>query len=151
LDHLCAARSELLAAVQDLSAAEMTGVPMSGAWTVREILAHIGGWATWDVACIKDILEQNHPDLSVIRDVDAFNAALVAERQDWSIQQILAEMATAQSALEGVLGALPEETLLHDGRFRGPFWYNLAGWLEIAWEHELEHAAHLRTWRAMHT
>lgn len=149
LVHLRSARSELLAAVEGLSAEEMAGVPASGAWTVREILAHLSGWAAWDVARIQDILEQKLPDLSVIGDVDAFNAGLVAERRAWSIQQIMAEMESAQETLLGLLGAMPEETLLHDGRFHGPYWHNLAGWLQIAWEHELEHAAQLQAWRAI--
>jgi len=52
----------------------------------------------------------------------------------WTVREILADV--------------PDEDLVHVGLFRGPYWDNLAGWLRVAWEHEQEHAAQIRAWRA---
>jgi hypothetical protein len=66
LNHLAEARTQLLSAVEGLSRTEMTTLLVSDAWTLREILAHIGGWAAWDLETIRAIQQGNHPDLSVI-------------------------------------------------------------------------------------
>jgi len=147
LDHLTVARSELLAAIEGLGEVEMTTLPVAGAWTIRDILAHISGWAAWDLAGIRSILAGECPDFSAIQDVDAFNARLVAERSARSLDQILAEMQETQTASQELLADIPEEALFRIGPFQGPYWDTLAGWLQIAWEHEAEHAAQIRAWR----
>jgi len=92
LEHLTGAREELLAAIEGLSETEMTMLPVAGVWTIKDILAHIGGWAAWDLAGIRTILAGERPDFSAIQDVDTFNGRLVAERSTWSLDQVLAEM-----------------------------------------------------------
>lgn len=148
LDCLTRARAALLSATKGLSETEMTTLPVAGAWTIRDILAHISGWAAWDLAGIRSILAGERPDFSAIQDVDTFNARLVAKRSAWSLDQILAEMRDTQAALQELLAALPDEDLSRVGPFQGPYWDNLAGWLQVAWEHEEEHAAQIQAWRA---
>jgi len=145
LEHLAEARTELLSAIEGLSDTEMTTLPVAGVWTIKDILAHIGGWAAWDLAGIRLILVGERPDFSAIQDVDTFNAQLVAERSDWSLDQILAEMRDTQAALQELLAGMPDEDLFRSGRFQGPYWDNLAEWLQVAWEHEQEHAAQMRS------
>jgi len=150
LDHLTGARAELMAAIEGLSETEMTTLPVTGIWTVKEILAHICGWAAWDLAAIKGVLAGKAPDLSAIQGVNTFNARLIAERGGWSLDRILAEMRDTQAALQGLLAGMPDENLFQARSFRGPYWDNLAGWLQVAWEHEEEHAVQIRAWRATH-
>ena len=147
LERLTGARADLLSAVEGLSEAEMTTQPVAGAWTIRHILAHIGGWAAWDLAGVRGILAGQPPDFAPIRDVDTFNAGLVTARSDWSLDQVLAEMRDAQAAMLKLLAGLSDEALFRDESFRGPYWDLLAGWLQVAWEHESEHAAQIRAWR----
>ena len=150
LEHLTGARADLLAAIEGLNETEMTTLPVAGVWTIRDILAHVSGWAAWDLAGIRTILAGGRVNFSPIQDVDTFNARLVAERSGWSLDRILAEMRDTQAALQELLAGMPDEDLFHVGPFQGPYWKNLAGWLQVAWEHEAEHAAQIRTWRAMH-
>jgi len=148
LEHVNAARAELLASIDGLSEAEMTTQIVAGVWTVRDILAHISGWAVWDLTTIRSILAGQQPDLTAIQKVDAFNDRLVEERRDWTVKEILAEMQAAQAALQELLADLSDETLFDSALFQGPYWDNLAEWLRVFWEHEEEHAVEIRTWRA---
>ncbi len=147
LERLTGARADLLSAIAGLSEVEMTTQPVAGAWTIRDVLVHIGGWAAWDLAGVRGIVAGQPPDFAAIRDVDTFNADLVAVRSGWSLAQVLAEMRDAQAALLELLAGLSDEALFRDESFRGPYWDHLAGWLQVAWEHESEHAAQIRAWR----
>jgi hypothetical protein len=40
----------LLITIKDLNEAETTTLPVAGAWTIKDMLAHISGWAAWDLA-----------------------------------------------------------------------------------------------------
>jgi len=74
LEHLASARAALLAAIEGLNEAELTTLPVAGVWTIRDILAHVSGWVTWDLTGIRGILAGERPDFSAIQDVDDFNA-----------------------------------------------------------------------------
>jgi hypothetical protein len=56
LNRFTEVRASLLSAIKGLSEEEMTGLPVADAWTLRDILAHIGGWTTWDLAAIREAL-----------------------------------------------------------------------------------------------
>jgi hypothetical protein len=148
LARLRDARAELLAAVDGLSTTEMGILPVDGTWTIKDILAHVSGWTAWDLAGTRRILAGQGVDWTAIQDVDAFNAHVVAARRNRTPEQILAEMMATHTALQELLADLPEEDLFSTGLFEGPYWDNLAGWLQVAWEHEAEHAGQIRAWRA---
>ena len=147
LTNLTKARTRLLAAANGLAQVEMDTLLISESWTIREILAHICGWAAWDLGAIKTIQDGNSPGFSEIQDVDRFNQRLVAERNGWSLDQILTELEETQAAIQELVSEMPEREILQDRRFRGPYWNSLAEWLQVAWEHEDEHAMQIETWR----
>ena len=143
--QLARARARLLSAVESLEAGETT-LPVSEGWTLCDVLAHIAGWAAWDLHSINAIRQGEQPDLSAIEDVDAFNAKLVAEREEWSLSRILAEMEGMQIAMQALLTGISNQELFESVVFQGPYWSNLAEWLQAAWEHEEEHAAQIERW-----
>ncbi len=147
LARLEAARADLLRAIGGLSEREMTVLPVVGEWTVRDILAHISGWAAWDLTAIRGILAGDSADFSPIQDVDAFNARLVYERSDWPLGRILIEMEETLDATRELLAGMSEDDIFASEQFQGPYWRNLAEWLQVAWEHEREHAVQMREWR----
>lgn len=147
LNHLARARAQLLSAIEGLSQDEMTTLRVTDTWTLREVLAHISGWAVWDLETIKAIWQGEHPDLTVIQEVDDFNHQLVTQRSSWSLAEILAEMQEAHVAAQGLLGSMSDLQLFEAGPFCGPYWDSLAEWLQVAWEHEEEHTAQILTWR----
>ena len=111
LEHLIRAREELLAAIEGLSETEMTMLPVAGVWTIKDILAHISGWAAWDLAGIGTILAGERPDFSAIQDVDTFNGRLVAERSTWSLDQVLAIVRETMRHIRGKLAASDQKLL----------------------------------------
>ena len=147
LNQLARVRARLLAAIEGLSEREITTPPVCGVWTLQEVLAHISGWAVWDLEAIRAIQQGKSHDLSVIQDVDVFNNWLVAQRKEWSVDRILAEMEDIQTAMQELVRSMSDQHLLDVGPFQGPYWENLAEWLQVAWEHEEEHAAQIQAWR----
>lgn len=147
LDHLTNACAELLATMDRFDETEMTMLSVASAWTIRDILAHISGWAAWDLDGIGTILAGKRPDFAAIQDVDAFNAGLIAERSGWSVGRILTDMEDTEAATQELLADIHEADLVSNELFRGPYWGNLAGWLQVVWEHEMDHAAQIRSWR----
>jgi hypothetical protein len=79
--------------------------------------------------------------------VDDFNNRLVAERSEWSLDQILTEMKDSQIAINELLSSMSDQDVFNVGPFRGPYWDNLAEWLQIAWKHEEEHTTQIQVWR----
>jgi hypothetical protein len=63
------------------------------------------------------------------------------------VAEVLAELELTQAALRELLLAMPEEDIFQVGRFKGPHWDNLAGWLRVAREHEEKHTTQLQAWR----
>lgn len=147
LERLTGARTRLLASIEGLSETEMSTAPVSGTWTLRELIAHVSGWASWDLEAIRGIQQNKGPDLSVIQDVDLFNELLVTQRAEWSADRILAEMEATQTELLELVGSMSDQHLLDTDAFPGPYWHNLAEWLQVAWEHEEEHASEIQSWR----
>jgi len=33
-------------------------LPVAGIWTIRDILAHVSGWAAWDLEAIRSIVQR---------------------------------------------------------------------------------------------
>jgi hypothetical protein len=145
LYSLTRARARLLAAIESLTEVETTTLPISEAWTIREVLAHVSGWADWDLDTIRAIKAGHSPDLSVIVDVDLFNEQLVTERSAWSLDHILAELEETSAAIQALVREMQEQDI-EASRFQGPYWSNLAEWLQVAWEHEEEHALQIEAW-----
>lgn len=147
LDRMSAARVELLTGIMGLDEETMTCLPVVGMWTLKEVLAHLSGWAVWHLTAVRKALAGEQADLSPLQDRDSFNRRLVGERGSWTITEILDELDGTRTALEELLIALPEEEIFRAARFRGPQWDNLAGWLRVVREHEEEHAQQIRSWR----
>jgi hypothetical protein len=138
-----AARRRLLAAVEGWDEEAMTTAGVCGRWTALEVLAHVSGWARWDLETISALLAGEEADLSVLDDLDGFNDRLVAERSGWTVAHVLDEMAEVEAATNRFIAGLPEESLLGPAPFVCRYWQTLADWLLVAWEHEEEHAAEL--------
>ncbi len=49
--------------------------------------------------------------------------------------------------MQELVDSMPDQDLFDTGVFRGPYWNNLAEWLQVAWEHEEEHADQIQLWR----
>jgi uncharacterized damage-inducible protein DinB len=109
-EKLDVARSRLLAMAEDLDETQWNWQPGDGRWSVRLTLAHVGSahWSHLEVA--RDLAAGAAVDLPGF-ELDAWNAARVAERADWSADQILADLAAAQRATAAFLAELDDAAL----------------------------------------
>jgi hypothetical protein len=115
-------------------------------WTVRDVLAHLAGWAVWDLHATQQIIETGCADFFPITNVDAFNAQNVADRSNRTWEQLVDEMEQAQADWIELLTTLSDEDLFISTRFCSPEWKTLADWVQIALEHEAEHARAIQAW-----
>lgn len=109
-EKLDAARSKLLAVVDDLDEAQWNWQPGDGRWSVRLTLAHVGSahWSHLEVA--RSLAAGLAVDLPGF-DLDAWNASRVAGRADWPVDQVLADLAAAQRATAAFLAELDDAAL----------------------------------------
>ena len=77
LSTLVAGRRDLLRALEGLSDEDLTRAGVSGAWSVRDILAHVAAWDRQVVLALEAWLEGTTPPQAVT-DVDGFNAQVTA-------------------------------------------------------------------------
>lgn len=140
LHRLRAERINLLQFLSKLSDIEKETFLVTTKWTAHDILAHLAGWAVWDLKATREAIKSGRVDISAITDVDLFNAKSVFERSDLTWQQIVDEMEQAQAEWSRLLNMLNDEELFSSPRFRSPEWETLARWVQIALEHEAEHA-----------
>jgi uncharacterized damage-inducible protein DinB len=96
-ERITSARAKLLATVEELDAAAWDWRPGDGRWSVRLTLAHVGEaqWSHLEVA--RRAIAGEPMDLPGF-DLDAWNAAGVAERAAWPVDRILADLDAAQEA-----------------------------------------------------
>lgn len=113
-DKVQAARSRLLAAVEGLAPAAWEWRPEDGRWSIRLVLAHVGS-AQWShLAVARRLLAGQPVDLPGF-DLDTWNEAQVAERADWPVSRVLADLEAAHQATLVLLEELDEEMLATRG------------------------------------
>ena len=94
LDRLLLERAGLYAALLSLDEATLTGQPLCGTWTAKDVLAHIAGWEARFAARLPGLLAGHGMEIAGVPDDDAYNAELVAQRAGLSFAGVLAELAT---------------------------------------------------------
>lgn len=146
LHKLRVARTHLLQVLSGLPDPERETVLLTDEWTARDILAHLAGWAVWDLDATQQMIKTGSADFSAVIDVDAFNARCVADRSNRTWEQLVDEMEQAQAEWVKLLSALSDEDLFVSARFGSPEWKTLADWVQIALEHEAEHARTIQAW-----
>jgi hypothetical protein len=108
--RLESARVKLLASVEGLDEVAWDWQPAGERWSVRLTLAHVGSahWSHLEVA--RRIAEGKTVELSGF-ELDEWNEARVAERTDWTREQVLADLQAAQQATAVFVAGLEPETL----------------------------------------
>ena len=146
LARLAAERAGLLEQLIGLDERTLTDSPICDDWTVKDLLAHVAAWDRWELREMKRMASGEAPDLTAVRDMDAFNAAVVAVWRDRNLSQVLAELQAARAAWVSWLQALSEEEFFRQRLFGCEDW-SFPGCLEVQWRHDTEHAAQISAWR----
>lgn len=139
-----------LDAISGLSEETCLAVPVSGDWTVRDLLAHVLAWEEYAWAVVR---QWPAVDLAAVSgwtqetDADALNARLAAEKADLSMIDLLDGLTTMHRRIASRYRQLSDGELETEAEFGWGLRANLIGFLLYMCVHTAEHAAELYTAR----
>jgi uncharacterized damage-inducible protein DinB len=110
IDKLAATREEMLQAIQGLEEGALTWKPGDDRWSIKETLAHLASAEGSHRQVAQAIAAGQTVDVPDF-DLDAWNAARVAERRQRSTDEILEEMAAERQRTLSALQDLEDEAL----------------------------------------
>lgn len=147
LARLATERANLLGQLLDLNERALTEEPILDDWTIKDMLAHIAAWDRWEERTMRCMVAGEEPDFSALQDLDATNAAFVAEWRDRSLADVLAELQAARTDWVAWLESLPVEEFFRRRSYGGWDWSFFITPLRIQWQHDAQHAAQIAAWR----
>ena len=143
LGELEKARSELHASYQGLPDEQMTRLGAVGEWSVKDVLSHV---ASWDEVLLPDLARLARGDTPALASVDlesanfdAANAAIMSQRRNLPLPQVLRELDTVRADVTAAVGRVLDSALA-EGQFGRLL-------IQITAAHDREHAEGIFEWR----
>ncbi len=138
-------RSCLLEAVAGLTAAEFEIPNVIGNWSVRDCLAHLVGWDAWMLNAF-DRCRVGMPlgPLPTEREINE------AAPRDWvnrPVEKLLRRLQETRAELAARAGSLTDEERQAPTIRMGEHELSVNDLIDALVDHDLEHAAQIRTWR----
>lgn len=130
------ASADFLALLGQLDAAEATRAGVCGAWSAKEIVAHLTGWLWEGERRLRNRFEEDGQPMPPVGDVDARNAQAVAERADLSWQETLDEFRRADMTFAATAAQVSQRDHDADERY--------ARWVAIMVSEYGNHGAEIR-------
>jgi DinB family protein len=126
-----------------LSDAELLAPGVTGAWSIKDIIAHVSWWEEEALKHLPLILAGGRPPRYSVTygGIDAFNATMTAQRKDRSLAEVLRHRDDAHRRLIALVRSAPETQLGGETRFRRRLRLDTYG-------HYPKHAQAIRTWRS---
>ena len=139
LDKAWAAFKESYAGLSD---AQLMKPGVTGAWSVRDILAHVTTWEEEALEHLPLILKGGTPPRYAIRygGIDAFNVQMTEQKRRLSLSEVRAQLAATHDRLVDFIETAPEHQLIGETRFRHRLRLDTYG-------HYPLHAETIRQWR----
>ena len=115
---------------------------VTGAWSVRDIIAHVTTWEEEALKHLPLILEGGTPPRYSVRygGIDAFNARLTEQKSSLSLAEVRRQRDEIHRRLIDFILSAPEEQCAHETRFRRRLRLDTYG-------HYPLHAEAIRQWR----
>jgi len=125
-----------------LSDGQLLEPGVTGAWSVRDIIAHV---TTWDEEALKhlpSILKGERPPRYSVTygGIDAFNARMTKRKEGLSLSEVLRQLDDTHRRVVEVIERAPEDQLIRETRFRRRLRLD-------TYSHYPKHAAAIRRWR----
>lgn len=144
--RLAQRRADFLAAITDLSEADLLDKKATGDWAIKDIAGHLADWERLMLNAARHI---HDPSLPVIRPVtDGENEAMAARHAGESWDKTFADLTAVQQAVDDFVARLKSG----DWTLRGPYPWpddsgNLAELLDHIILHYDDHIADVQQWR----
>lgn len=103
-----------------LTESQMTQSGVTGAWSVKDILAHVTTWEEEAMKFLPLILQGRRPPRykDFYGGMDAFNALMTEKKRGLSLSDILNQMEATHRQLVAYINSAPEEMFTRETRFR---------------------------------
>lgn len=115
---------------------------VTGAWSVRDILAHVTTWEEEALTHLPLILKGGKPPRYSVAygGIDAFNAQMTEQKRDLSLSEVLRQLDDTHRRLIGFIESAPDDQFIRDTRFRHRLRLD-------TYSHYPKHAEAIRKWR----
>ena len=125
-----------------LSDGQLMKPGVTGAWSVRDILAHVTTWEEEARKHLPLILKGGTPPRYSVRygGIDAFNAHMTQRKRSLSLSEVRAQLAATHGRLVDFIQSAPDGQLIGDTRFRRRLRLD-------TYSHYPLHAGAIRQWR----
>jgi len=127
---------------EGLSDSQLLVPGVTGAWSVRDILAHVTTWEEEALKHLPSVLRgQTPPRYSTIYGgIDAFNARMTEQKKNLPLSEVRRQLSGTHRELLDFLETVPEEYFAGETRFRHRLRLDTYG-------HYPKHARAIRKWR----
>lgn len=125
-----------------LSDAELLVPGVTGAWSIKDIIAHVSWWEEEALKHLPLILAGGRPPRYSVTygGIDAFNAKMTAQRKDLSLAAVLRHRDDVHRRLVALVRSAPETQATGETRFRRRLRLDTYG-------HYPKHGRAIRAWR----
>jgi Protein of unknown function (DUF1706) len=139
LDRAWVAFNESYAGLSD---AQMIEPGVTGAWSVRDTLAHVTAWEEEALKHLPLILKGGMPPLYSVQygGIDAFNARMTEQKRNLSLSEVRTQLAATHGQLVDLIQSATEHQLMRETRFRRRLRLD-------TYSHYPLHAEAIRQWR----
>ena len=126
-----------------LSRSQMSEPGVTGAWSVRDILAHVTTWEEEALRHLPVVLKGGRPPRysALYGGIDAFNALMTERKKRLPFREVLRQQEETHRRLLAYIERTPADHLRSETRFRRRLRLDTYGHYPI-------HAAAIRRWRA---
>lgn len=134
---------ELREAYAGLPDPRMLEPGVTGAWSVRDILAHVTTWEEEALKCLPLILRgEKPPRYSVTHGgIKAFNAHMTEQKRALPLSEVLRQLEDTHGRLVDFIEGAPEDRMIRETPFRHRLRLD-------TYSHYPKHAAAIRKWRS---
>jgi len=125
-----------------LSDSEMVEPGVVGAWSVKDIIAHVTWWEEESLTHLPLILKGGRPPRYSVTygGINAFNAQMTERKRSLSLAEVLRQQDDTHRRLIQFIQSVPEDQLVRETRFR----HRLRA---DTYSHYPDHAEAIRKWR----
>jgi len=143
LDRLSWAWTDFEASYAGVSDTALLTPGVTGAWSVRDIIAHVTWWEEEALHHLPLVREGGRPPRYSVRygGIDVFNALMTEQRRDRSLADVLRQHDEVHERLVDYVRRAPAELFTKETRFRRRLRLDTYGHYPI-------HARAIRSWRA---
>ena len=122
--------------------AELLEPGVTGAWSVKDIIAHVTWWEEEALTHLPLILTGGRPPRYSVTygGIDAFNARMTEQRKDWSLAKVLRQRDEVHHRLVAFIESVPIHEAAGETRFLRRLRLDTYG-------HYPKHARGIRLWR----